>query len=87
MVSDEFIVKLNQDDLCGILTVDGEFYDIFYPSHRRILKRADQVQEWMTYLMKFEEHNQGVWLWTIKKNAEEIEGMCLDDTMDDLHDM
>lgn len=84
MVSYYYNLTLTREDLCAVLTVDGECADIFCLSDAIFLKNADAIQEWMSYVMKEEHRREGVWVWKIKKPGNELTGEKLFDELDDV---
>ena len=72
-MSFHYSLQLERDDLCAILTVDGEMYDIFYRDYKEVMAEADMIMERMIHLIQLPEHEKGAWVWNIKRNGRQIE--------------
>jgi len=79
MVSADYILWLKEDDLCVILSENGKFGGIWALDHLDCLLQGDHIQEWMSFIMKEEEHATGNWLWHISRDGSKVEGMQLSD--------
>ena len=64
-------VWLKNDDLCAILTIDGQFAGIWADSEKQYLENADAITECMIFVLNEEEWD-GSWLWKIKKNGLDV---------------
>ena len=65
------LVYLYEDDLCAIITVDGEFAGI-WAHDDQVYKVADIIQQWMSVIMKEQDNRRGVWLWRVSKDQQYI---------------
>lgn len=65
---DELNVYLFEDDICALVTVDGQFYGIWSDEEESCYKIADEIQGEMVDLMKESHHRYGVWIWRFKEN-------------------
>jgi len=80
-MSDRDLVWLYEDDLCAIITVDGEFAGI-WAHDEEIHREADLIQEWMTAIMKKPENRKGIWMWRVNKDKERVYCEYIKDTPD-----
>ena len=82
-MSDHEIVWIYEDDFAVIMTLDQKLFGIWGHSQEEIQQDADMLQEWMSDIMKLEEHKHGCWLWRIKNDRETIYGEYLGEEEDE----
>ncbi len=73
MVAEIHSLQMEDDDLCIILTIGGDFVEIFSDDFDLVIKEADMIMDHMICLLKLPEHQFGVWVWRIKLNGLEIQ--------------
>ena len=69
---EEVEVILEKDDLCIVITLDGDFYAICYKEVEDILKEADFIHEKMIDLMSFDDLRGGLREWRIKEDKKTV---------------
>lgn len=67
-------INLDPDDLCVVLTLDGQFGGIWSHTHRECLENGDAIHDWMVATMKEGDNNKGCWLWHIRKDLKSAIG-------------
>jgi hypothetical protein len=73
-------IELHEDDLCAILTVDGEFIKIISDyDFEDICTEGDLIHEFMIEAMKEEDAKVGAWLWHIDNDCETMYADSLDE--------
>jgi len=70
-MSERDLVWLYEDDLCAIITVDGDFAGI-WAHDETVHAEADMIQEWMSLIMKKPENRKGIWMWRVNKDKERV---------------
>lgn len=65
-------IELTEDEVCMIVTEDGEFIDIAFDCYQEVLERADAIREMMALLMEFDCNKDGIKFWYLSKDLETV---------------
>lgn len=72
MLSSEYNLTLEKDDLCALITIDGDLIDIYFVDYELVCSEADMITDYMLRMLSDPVHDEGVWIWHIKKHGREI---------------
>ena len=73
-------IELHENDLCAIITKDGEFVKIISQyNDDEIYSEADLIHEFMIEAMKDREAREGIWVWRIDEDLETMYADYIDE--------
>lgn len=58
---------LEDTDVLGIITLDGDLHSFLTKSYRIVRNNADTINELMIAILKEPIHRRGYWLWKFRK--------------------
>ena len=72
--SEGFLIWIHEEDLCAVMSENGELAGIWGHTQAEVMDRADEIQEWMSAVMRNPEHKHGIWVWRINRDGQKITG-------------
>ena len=68
----KFTFHLAEDEICIIITVEGELYDCYYDDYDKVLENFEMIANNMLSLLETPEARDGITVWRIKDDGSEV---------------